>query len=368
LIAGLDFQGIVSKVIAQNTLKRDFNVIQSALAPVVRPDGQLVAAIPFANGDTLAATTTDHARGQVLTAMQIPTKFADLLVADGLQSTLERVVNDRLGLAGNTIRKVRAYRDIENPNKLTMRAFLSDRYRALDYIDTMMAIAPKFNGSSRLKIKSSQVTETHLYIQAVDETAYRAVKGSKVADDLIAPGLVIRTSEVGSGALSVESLYFRKVCDNGMILQNVFRKAHVGVRNAFGGEGPKAFEVDFSDETKMLTDAAVYAQLSDTIDAAINEANFGKVIEKLEGLTQVELPAPQFAVETFATENGLAESEKERMLMHFIQGADTTLYGFWNAITRTAEDAKNYERAIELEKVGGAFLTADHRSIMKSVN
>jgi hypothetical protein len=367
MIQGLDFNGIIQSVVEMNRLKKDFVVPQRLLAPVVQDDGNVTVAIPVNNGDTVFANSTDHARSQLLDFTKIPGKFADLLVADGQNKTLEALLVDRIGLEkqADSMRKVRTYKSLDG-GPLTLRALLSDSYRPLDYIDMAGAIAPEFQGTG-LEIISSKITDKHLYIQAVDKTKYAAVVGSPMANDLIAPGIVIRGSEVGCGSVSVEELMFRKVCNNGAIGSKLLRKAHVGARGLYGDGGDAAggVEVNFSDTTRALTDAAFWSQVKDVIHSILSTTGFAKRMDALYGLTQVKVPAVNFAVETFADERGLSNAEKESVLMHMIQGGDLTLYGMWNAITRSAEDASNYERAIELERIGGSFITDPYTRLIR---
>ncbi len=43
-------------------------------------------------------------------------------------------------------------------------------------------------------------------------------------------------------------------------------------------------------------------------------------------------------------------------MQHLIRGGDLSAWGLANAITRTAEDAADYDRATELEVAGGRVI------------
>jgi hypothetical protein len=43
-------------------------------------------------------------------------------------------------------------------------------------------------------------------------------------------------------------------------------------------------------------------------------------------------------------------------LQHLIRGADLSAWGLANAVTRTAEDVADYDRASELEAAGGRVI------------
>ena len=50
---------------------------------------------------------------------------------------------------------------------------------------------------------------------------------------------------------------------------------------------------------------------------------------------------------------GLHEDERASVLRHLIEGADLSLWGLSNAITATAQTVASYDRATELESIGG---------------
>jgi hypothetical protein len=65
---------------------------------------------------------------------------------------------------------------------------------------------------------------------------------------------------------------------------------------------------------------------------------------------------PSEIVEVVARRFGLTEVEQDGVLHQLALGADWTLYGVVNAVTRIAEDSATYDRAVELERIGGEVL------------
>lgn len=51
-------------------------------------------------------------------------------------------------------------------------------------------------------------------------------------------------------------------------------------------------------------------------------------------------------------------------MRHLINDGDLSHYGLTNAITRAAQDATSYDRAVELEEVGGVFLHMPERQLV----
>jgi hypothetical protein len=65
---------------------------------------------------------------------------------------------------------------------------------------------------------------------------------------------------------------------------------------------------------------------------------------------------PVKVVEATARRFALTEGERSGVLQHLIRGGDLSAWGLANAVTRTAEDAIDYDRATELEAAGGRVI------------
>jgi hypothetical protein len=112
-----------------------------------------------------------------------------------------------------------------------------------------------------------------------------------------------------------------------------------------------------SAQTKRKTMEALRLQVRDVIKSAFDEKVIGKRLEglaeaagrKIEGRVEKVLEAVQ---EKFS----LDDSERDSVLKHLIEGGNLTQYGLHAAITRSAQDVEEYDRATELEYAGGAVL------------
>lgn len=243
-----------------------------------------------------------------------------------------------------------------------VRAFLSDSYRPLENQDLAEAVLPILL-DMKLDIMSCEITERRLYIKAVDERLKRDVpSGRKMGDgshcffDTCSPAIIISNSEVGSGALSVDSGIFTKVCTNmAMIADGGMKRRHVGSRNAItDGEAVRHL---LSDATKRATDKAIWMQVRDVVRGAFDEARFGANTDKLAGLAADKIEGDVVRVVEFgAKQFGFTEGEGKSVLKHLIEGGDLTRYGLFNAVTRTAQDIESYDRATEFEAMGGKII------------
>jgi hypothetical protein len=240
-----------------------------------------------------------------------------------------------------------------------VRAVLSDKFRALDNEDLAEAILPVLLDMDLL-ILSCDITERKLYIKAVDKSIERQCPtGARMGDgghtifDCLAPAIIVSNSEVGCGALSIESGIWTKACTNLASFGANMRKYHTGARSAISDE---VFAL-LTDQTKRLTDAAVWAQTRDLVKGAFDVARFEATIGKLNDAAQQKLPDdPVQVIERVGKKFGLAEGERKGILSRLIEGADLTRYGVHSAITRHSSDVENYDRATELERLGGQVI------------
>ncbi|WP_298069939.1 DUF932 domain-containing protein [uncultured Mailhella sp.] len=231
------------------------------------------------------------------------------------------------------------------------RALLSERYRRIDNYEIASAALPIFASITGAIVESCELTDSRMYIKVVDPRTTAEVRKG----DIVQAGVVITNSEVGLGSVAVSPLVYRLVCSNGMIAQdNAVRKYHVGRSNTA--------EDDFSiyrDETIQADDKAFLMKLEDSIRAAVSQARFSRIVDKMREATEAKLqPAtvPQ-VVELASKEYGFSETEGKGILGHLIGGGDLSLYGLANAVTRQAQDVDSYDRSTDLEATGYKIIT-----------
>ena len=127
-------------------------------------------------------------------------------------------------------------------------------------------------------------------------------------------------------------MIFRLVCSNGMIAGTSIRRNHVG--RSSGGGAEDAYEF-YSDETRRLDDTALWAKVRDTVNAAVTDAIFHRLVDKLSGATRDELgDDPVTVVEVTAERFGLDEREQSSVLRHLASGGDFTRFGLLRVSAR----------------------------------
>ncbi|MBO4779102.1 MAG: DUF932 domain-containing protein [Selenomonadaceae bacterium] len=233
-----------------------------------------------------------------------------------------------------------------------VRAFLSDRYRRLDNLELCAAVLPVIQEMQGSQIESCEVTQTHLYLKVVN----RRVKAEVKVGDIVQAGFVVSNSEVGLGSLRVEPLVFRLVCKNGLICKDMAQKKyHVG--RQVNASDDSAYEL-YSEATLAQDDKAFFMKVQDVVRAAVDEAKFMLTVNKMREAIQIPLKhEPVKSVELLADKFQLTENERGDILRQLFMQGDSSRYGLINAVTAASKIAKTYERATDLERIGGEILS-----------
>lgn len=336
---GRSLMDLVREIERQATAKRDF-VSDTRLLDFL-PDGRLVLPVGQEMEDF---GITDLAHRQIAERLKIPAAYYDRMRNEAPE-LLASNVNTWFGQ--NPERRM--VRTLDG----NVRAFLSDRYRVLDNYDLAEAVLPIISGMDA-KIVSCEITDTKLYLKVLNEGLQADIK----VGDMVQAGMIISNSEVGRGSVSVEPLIYRLVCKNGLIASDFsLKKYHVG-RAADEGN---AYEI-FRDETLQADDRAFMLKVQDVVRTAVDELKFGLIVQRMRETTEAQIKGdPVKAVEVVSNKLGLNGDERGGMLRHLIQGGDLSQWGVVNAVTRLAQDVDDYDRAIELERMGGKLLILPKR-------
>lgn len=305
------------------------------------------------NGDlpVFAAPMTTHARRQLGEHVGIPAKYFDRMIEKAPALAAANV--------NHWLRSEPAPRMVRMLDG-RVRAFLSDRYRALDNFDLANAVLPVLVESG-CQVESCEVTERRLYIKAINENIRREFMppGAKrgvghVIYDVLTAGIVISNSEIGDGALAIQPAIKTKSCTNLAVWsENTMRKYHVGRAAELEAEIAEIY----SDNTKRLADAALWSQVADLVRASLDGTIFNRIAEKiLASMDSQPMANPVKAIEDVSKTFGFSGAEAGGILAHLIQGGDVTKYGMHAAVTRYAQDVDSYDRASELERVGAQII------------
>ena len=233
----------------------------------------------------------------------------------------------------------------------TARAFLSNRYRRIDNLDIASVTLPVIGELPEARFVSTQITEDFMYIKVVNPR----LQADVVPGDVVQAGVIISNSETGLGSVTIQPLIYRLVCSNGMVVNEAgTRRAHIGRVNTT--------DVNFalySQQTLDAEDRTFVLKIQDTVRAAVDEARFSTVLERMRESKQAQLNTQDLPglVKLAGSSFGILEEEGRGVLQHLIEDGDFTLYGLANAVTRFSQDVESYDRATKLEEIGYSVMT-----------
>jgi hypothetical protein len=284
---------------------------------------------------------TPLARRQLADKLKIPYAYFERM-REEQPALLDRNVNTWL----QTDEDRRMLRTLDGQ----VRAVLSDRYRRLDNFDLAESVLPILQQLPEVSFESVELTETKMYLKCVTpRLTYEMAPG-----DVVQAGVVISNSEVGQGTLSVQPLLFRLICRNGLIAaDHSLRKTHVG--RALGTED-EAIQI-YQDDTLLADDKAFFLKVRDVVQAAVSEATFRQTAQKMQKTLNIPLVGdPVKTVEVLAQRYSLNDTERAGVLRQLIAEGQLSGYGLVNAVTHYSQEAEDYDRATELEALGGRLI------------
>lgn len=257
------------------------------------------------------------------------------------------------------------------------RAFLSSTFNSdLDNFDVfgVAARAMEQVGLCPDDVASCEVTERRLYLKVVSPRFQATIHPSNLTKphgshhllkepQVVQAGFLLSNSETGLGSLTIQQTVYKLQCTNLWITEEAYRKRHLG----------KALEADeagmvYKSDTRQAEAKARLLKLRDQITEALEETRFQALVARMQETTEVKLEGSvEQIVEVTARRFGLLTSEKEDILKNLIEGADLSLWGLSNAVTATAQSTDSYDRATEIEAIGGRLFSLPSGEIKEIV-
>jgi hypothetical protein len=286
---------------------------------------------------------TDHAHRQVAQYARIPLPYYGRiarkhpeLLCESVNKLMHEEPDARL------LRTVDGFQGLEYPNVPTARAFLSDRYKRMDSDVMLNAITPILENYD-IEITKAELNHESLGFQV----RFPRVEGEVSLGDTVQSGFYLGNSEVGLHRMIGALNTYKLSCTNGMVRmenEHTIGRVHLG-GSMLDCEDPKLLEAPAQLMIEnSVRQIAEYSSSQDAMDAYI--ADMAKA-------NNVMSTRPDDLVVHIRKQYHLSNFEAEQVKLHLHKDADYTLWGFANAVTRTAQDVTSYERAIALETVGG---------------
>lgn len=328
---GLSLTELAQKIEANQAAKKDFISPSQKLAATV-DGGKIKLVVPEHGHFPILPVAHD----QIAAHTKIPREY------------YKRMAADAPGLLANNVNEWFSRFPTDNKRMVrTMhggaRALLSNRYQRIENEEIANVALPVLMDLPGVQIVSSEVTDRRLYIHFV----VPSVQGEVKVGDVVQAGGIISNSEVGFGSVSVEGLIWRLMCLNGMKRGESFRRNHVGRKVDDSAEL-------WADDTKKADDSAVLLKVRDMVRAVVDQTRFAESIRKLQDMTEGKITGdPAAAIEVLAQKVGASDLERGGILRSLIEGGDLSRWGIVNAVTAQAHTSASYDRAVELEAIGG---------------
>ena len=346
----------MNKITDIRELKAELERQKKERYDVVVPSNQLTALydeninevmldVPDLEGSSSQYGITPYAHRQICTKTKIPVKYYELM-KEKKPDLLVKNVNAWL-----PDKEKRMVRVLDG----NVRALLSSRYRIIDNYDILnQALMEFFNISNdkktKIDIHKADLTDTHLFVKALSPDLIDEVHDTDnmKRGDIVNGGIMISNSEVGAGGYKVTPFINIVKCSNGLIGEEVLKKIHLGKDLGIG-------EIDWSDETLRLQDEALWAKMKDMIHATFNPEIFHKWVDRINKVAKVEIEKPTLAVNNIVKSYKMPESLQDD-LMNFFAKENNTQWGLSNAVTAYAQTVDDYNKQIEMEKIGAKIL------------
>lgn len=238
----------------------------------------------------------------------------------------------------------------------TLRAVLSDSYKAIDNFDALLAVLTGLSGADAMgSIIKADLTDRRMIVRVVSDKVavnahalvenYTSPFSGKSGKDLplLRAGMVITNSETGHGAFNITPWGQFEVCDNGMaITEDAQRKVHLGSKLDEG-------VVKWSDKTLAANLALVTAQATDAVNTFMAPEYWTKVVTREATKAGKPVEQPAETIEAVGRALGFTKEQRNSILNMFIDGGNRTAGGVMQAVTAAAQVEPDGDVALDME-------------------
>ena len=354
--AGRSLTELATEIERRRDAKKDFIAPADKLSASVESEGESKQVVLNLEGQD-SFPLTPYAHGQMAGYLEIPKRYYDRMLTDApdiLTQSIDRWLQQDHGSDRRMVRTLDG----------RVRAVLSDRYRAMENEDLAEAIFPVLSELG-LMVMSAEITDRRFYIKAVDEritrdipTGHHMGDGTHTMFDTVSPAISIGNCEIGAGTLYFNTAIWTRACTNLADLGTSLKKYHSGTRAEVSDE----VYALLTDDTRAQTDKALWMQARDITKGAFEEAQFMAATDKLVDATKDEMQdSPVEVVERARKKFTWTDGERDSVLTNLVKNGDLSRYGLHAAVTRSAEDFEDYDRASEFERLGGQIIELNQR-------
>lgn len=234
------------------------------------------------------------------------------------------------------------------------RAILSKKFRRIDNYDMLQAVLPLIEQLGDVEVWRCTLTERRMYVHF----ATPQLEGEVSPGDVVRGGFVMSNSEIGERQFQFQYMLGTLRCKNGAIMDTVLGRAHIGT-DLSKGLLPEIGEINLSQETTILEDAALMSRVRDALTSMLSVDGFQRVLNLVRNAENRRFNPGDFAkaVESVAEVTELSASEKSLLQSNLMNdgGKTCSAWRIVNALTAISHETEG-DRAVELEQIGGRLL------------
>jgi len=237
-----------------------------------------------------------------------------------------------------------------------VRVFLSGQYEIIDHDVFFDAAWPVLEHIEGVETVSAQLTASRLYV----ELRFPRVAGEPRVGDVVQLGVVLTNSDVGLGPVSIEPFVYRLMCTNGLVMPFAIpgsRLRLVHARHILSRGGVLDPRATPRERRRQLRELVLRS-----VQLLLRPESFQRLLAAMrQAAESAELMRPEEAVRQVTRIFRLAGREAELVAYNLDRDRDRTRWGLANAITRVANDHPRYDRAVQLQEIGGLVLVMGER-------
>lgn len=287
------------------------------------------------NGTEHRSPLTRHSLRQLCSLIDVPTRYAEKCAGvheDWATNLILQNMNEWL------LRNKRENALIREYDK-SVRGILSDRYTTFDAPDVMLGVNTGFSQfHDDYSVEGYTVNPEMLHIRVVKKSPVPGLN-----EDLYA-GVVISSSDVGRGSISIGYFLFKQICTNGLIVRRAagtrFRQVHMG----------NIDEIAFAVETAIAGIADYERNVSEYVKK-------GRKINLTHILKNPDSSDYEALFRNVKAHTGLPSKAVEQVFDVAMVGYEPTMWGIVNAITDQAQ-SYTLDRRLILEEAAGRLLVS----------
>lgn len=349
-----DLNGLIERITADSNAAQDKIIRTTNIETKVKfsTEAQQNKLLLRVDGSVFVAS--DHTVNQLSSHLDIPTKYMHRMIAEKPALATENF-NRWIDTAPEQDKRLIRVDGRTN----IARALLSNSYKRIDNTEVVDCILRALDAASvKVEVKAANVTDNRMYLSLV----FPKLTTEVGLNDIVQFGIVIKNSEIGKGAFTIEPMVYRLVCLNGMIAGRamrdfVYRATHLG----------KRVDEITSDHTRTMERQLILSRVTDYVSDIIKPEGIMQLSETMKQANSTTVSqSPVDTVELLGKSFDLKESELKAIVASFIDGdrsngGDTALnqWGMVNAVTAISNNADivpSFDRQAELQAMGGDIL------------